>query len=263
MFKYEHMRRFCFYNCFRLFRAILQALVVMLAKAMKRAVYVMSLVFFIMFIFAVAGVLYFGEQASGDLEHWGDLGSALLTIFGLVTLDGWVDLLKKVDSSGVTYSRLFPVVFILIGHFIFFNMFVGLVIMEVERMTKAREEGSLQEREAARKRKKEKKTMKQLIGSQVSKLKKWSDTNVKTDKNFPQIIQQLRMSLSDSDHVVTKDRSSSLTFIQIYLTTLRHQDATLDKLQQIYDEMLEVLSELLELQQEEQREEEEHERDTQ
>ncbi|XP_036452591.1 cation channel sperm-associated protein 3-like [Colossoma macropomum] len=201
----------------------------MLAKAMKRAVYVMSLVFFIMFIFAVAGVLYFGEQASGDLEHWGDLGSALLTIFGLVTLDGWVDLLKKVDSSGVTYSRLFPVVFILIGHFIFFNMFVGLVIMEVERMTKAREEESLQEREAARKRKKEKKTMKQLIGSQVSKLKKWSDTNVKTDKNFPQIIQQLRMSLCDSDHVVTKDKSSSLTFIQLYLTTLRQQDATLDK----------------------------------
>ena len=58
----------------------------MLAKAMKRAVYVMSLVFFIMFIFAVAGVLYFGEQAAGDVEHWGDLGSALLTIFGLVTV---------------------------------------------------------------------------------------------------------------------------------------------------------------------------------
>ncbi|XP_036417208.1 cation channel sperm-associated protein 3-like [Colossoma macropomum] len=127
----------------------------MLAKAMKRAVYVMSLVFF-MFIFAVAGVLYFGEQASGDLEHWGDLGSALLTIFGLVTLDGWVDLLKKVDSSGVTYSRLFLIIFILIGHFIFFNMFVGLVIMEVERMTKAREEESLQERKAAQKRKKQK-----------------------------------------------------------------------------------------------------------
>ncbi|KAL7864488.1 hypothetical protein AOLI_G00159080 [Acnodon oligacanthus] len=49
------------------------ALVVMLAKAMKRALYVMSLVFFIMFIFAVDGVLYFGEQATGDVKHWGDL----------------------------------------------------------------------------------------------------------------------------------------------------------------------------------------------
>ncbi|KAL7825449.1 hypothetical protein AOLI_G00326560 [Acnodon oligacanthus] len=57
-----------------------QALVVMLAKAMKRALYVMSLVFFIMFIFAVAGVLYFGEQATGDVEHWGDLG--LQEIYG-------------------------------------------------------------------------------------------------------------------------------------------------------------------------------------
>ncbi|KAL7824300.1 hypothetical protein SRHO_G00345910 [Serrasalmus rhombeus] len=63
------------------------------------------------------------------------------------------------------------------------------------------------------------------------------------------------MSLSVSDYVVTKDKSSSLTFLQIYLTTLRHQDTTLARLQQIYDEMLEVLSELLELQQEDQREE--------
>ncbi|KAL7880632.1 hypothetical protein SRHO_G00028860 [Serrasalmus rhombeus] len=236
---------------------------VVLAKAIKRAVYVMCLVVFIMYIFAVAGVLYFGEQATGDTEHWGDLGSALLTVFGLITLDSWVDLLRKVDGLGVAYSRLFPIIFILIGHFIFFNMFVGLVIMEVERMTKAREEEALQEREAAKKGAKKKRTMKQLIGSQVSKLKKWSDTNIKTDENFPRIIQQLRMSLSDSDHIVTKDKSSSLTFLQIYLTTLQHQDTTLDRLQQIYDEMLEVLGELLELQQEEQREEEEHEGDAQ
>ncbi|KAL7848762.1 hypothetical protein SRHO_G00203850 [Serrasalmus rhombeus] len=119
---------------------------------------------------------------------------------------------------------------------------------------KDREE-ALREQQAAQKRRKQKRTMKQLIGSQVSKLKKWSNTNVRADENFPQIIQQLRMSLSDSDYVVTKDKSSSLTFSQIYLTTLRHQDTTLDRLQQIYDEMLEVLSELLELQQEDQREE--------
>ncbi|KAL7848768.1 hypothetical protein SRHO_G00203910 [Serrasalmus rhombeus] len=236
------------------FSPTLQALVVMLAKAMKRALYMMCIVFFIMYIFAVAGVLYFGEQATGDVGHWGNLWSALLTVFGLITLDSWVDLLKKVDSLGVAYSRLFPIIFILVGHFVFFNMFVGLVIMEVERMTKDREE-VLREQQAAQKKRKPKRTMKQLIGSQVSKLKKWSDTNVRTDENFPQIIQQLRMSLSDSDYVVTKDKSSSLTFLQIYLTTLRHQDTTLDRLQQIYEEMLEVLSELLELQQEDQREE--------
>ncbi|KAL7875609.1 hypothetical protein AOLI_G00105720 [Acnodon oligacanthus] len=211
------------------FSPSLQALVLMLAKAMKRAVYVMCLVFFIMFIFAVAGVLYFGEQATGDVEHWGDLGSGLLTILGLITLDSWVDLLRKVDGLGVAYSRLFPIFFILIGHFIFFNMFVGLVIMEVE----------------------------------VSKLKKWSDGNIKTDENFPQIIQQLRMSLSDSDHFVTKDKSSSLTFTDLsdHAATPRHNPGKVSivptnftVMQQIYDEMLEVLSELLELEQEEQRE---------
>ncbi|KAL7885611.1 hypothetical protein AOLI_G00059060 [Acnodon oligacanthus] len=176
-------------------------------------------------------------------------------------LDSWVDLLRKVDGLGVAYSRLFPVIFILVGHFIFFNMFIGLVTMEVERMTKAREEESLDEREAAQKRKKPKKTMKQLTWGQISKLKKWFDTNIKTYENFPRIIKQLRMSLSDSEYVITKDKSSSLTFLQIYLTTLRHQDTTLDKLQEICDEMIEVLSELLELQEEEQREENEHERD--
>ncbi|KAL7824299.1 hypothetical protein SRHO_G00345900 [Serrasalmus rhombeus] len=139
------------------FSPTLQALVVMLAKAMKRALYVMCLVFFIMFIFAVAGVLYFGEQATGVVEHWGDLAFALLTIFGLITLDSWVDLLRKVDSLGVAYSRLFPIIFILVGHFVFFNMFVGLVIMEAEPMMKACEEAlQEQEQEAAQKRRKQK-----------------------------------------------------------------------------------------------------------
>ncbi|KAL7848752.1 hypothetical protein SRHO_G00203750 [Serrasalmus rhombeus] len=147
------------------FSPTLQALVVMLAKAMKRALYMMCIVFFIMFIFAVAGVLYFGEKATGDVGHWGNLWSALLTVFGLTTLDSWVDLLKKVDNLGVAYSRLFPIIFILVGHFVFFNMFMGLVIMEVERMMKDREE-VLREQQAAQKRRKQKRTMKQLIGSQ-------------------------------------------------------------------------------------------------
>ncbi|KAL6490933.1 hypothetical protein MHYP_G00012780 [Metynnis hypsauchen] len=80
-----------------------RALVVMLTKAMKRAVHVMCLVFFIMLIFAVVGVLYFGEETTGDTEHWGYLGSTLLTIFGLVKRC-FVCLMKKAVHFKAQYT---------------------------------------------------------------------------------------------------------------------------------------------------------------
>ncbi|XP_031664342.1 cation channel sperm-associated protein 3 isoform X2 [Oncorhynchus kisutch] len=110
----------------------LQALVVALFKTMKSVVYVLGLMFLLMFIFAIIGYYYFGDPNTGDPENWGDLGCALFTLFSLVTVDGWTDLQQNLDDLGMNSSRIFTIVFILIGYFIFFNMFIGVVIMEIQ-----------------------------------------------------------------------------------------------------------------------------------
>ncbi|KAM9500020.1 cation channel sperm-associated protein 3-like isoform 2-T2 [Salvelinus alpinus] len=176
----------------------LQALVVALFKTMKSVVYVLGLMFVLMFIFAIIGYYYFGDPNTGDPENWGDLGNALFTLFSLVTVDGWTDLQQNLDDLGMNYSRIFTIVFILIGYFVFFNMFIGVVIMEIQT------------------------------------------------GNFTKLVEQFNKSLRHTDYTVMEDLSTSMSFIDIYLTTLDHQDTTTNKLQQLYSEAILILSDLLE-----------------
>ncbi|XP_055797550.1 cation channel sperm-associated protein 3-like isoform X1 [Salvelinus fontinalis] len=152
----------------------LQALVVALFKTMKSVVYVLCLMFLLMFIFAIIGYYYFGDPNTGDPDNWGDLGCALFTLFSLVTVDGWTDLQQNLDALGMNSSRIFTIVFILLGYFIFFNMFVGVVIKEIQHETKRFENEVKREREASLIQKKraiiqrQKSEIKTLIQSQAA-----------------------------------------------------------------------------------------------
>ncbi|XP_042165192.1 cation channel sperm-associated protein 3 isoform X2 [Oncorhynchus tshawytscha] len=199
----------------------LQALVVALFKTMKSVVYVLGLMFLLMFIFAIIGYYYFGDPNTGDPENWGDLGCALFTLFSLVTVDGWTDLQQNLDDLGMNSSRIFTIVFILIGYFIFFNMFIGVVIMEIQHATKRFENEVQSEREASLTQKKhaiiqrQKNEIRNLIQSQTG--------------NFTKLVQQFNKSLRHTDYTVMEDLCTSMSFIDIYLTTLDHQDTTVNK----------------------------------
>ncbi|XP_041749355.1 cation channel sperm-associated protein 3 isoform X1 [Coregonus clupeaformis] len=216
----------------------LQALVVALFKTMKSVVYVLGLMFLLMFIFAIIGYYYFGDPNTGDPENWGDLGCALFTLFSLVTVDGWTDLQQNLDDLGMDSSRIFTIVFILIGYFIFFNMFIGVVIMEIQHATKRFENEVQSEREASLVQKKhtiiqrQKHEIRKLIQSQTG--------------NFTKLVEQFNKSLRHTDYTVMEDLCTSMSFIDIYLTTLDHQDNTVDKLQQLLSEAILILSVLLE-----------------
>src|SRR5687768_12647238 len=53
--------------------------------SMGHVILLMSVIFY---IYAVTGFHLFSEH---DEEHWGSLGAALLTLFQMVTLEGWVE----------------------------------------------------------------------------------------------------------------------------------------------------------------------------
>jgi len=74
-------------------------------------------------------------------EHFGNLGTAILTLFGIVTLEGWVDLMHMAGQYH-PYAWIYFLSFILLGTFIVINLFVAVVVSNLEQ--------SFREQEAAR-----------------------------------------------------------------------------------------------------------------
>jgi voltage-gated sodium channel len=85
----------------------------------------MSIIFY---IYAVTGYHLFHER---DPEHWGTLGSALLTLFGIVTLEGWIEVMEAAMEAH-SWSWIYFVSFVLIGTFVMLNLFIAVVINNLE-----------------------------------------------------------------------------------------------------------------------------------
>lgn len=121
----------------------LQLLVNTLLKSIPSISYVIILLGLLFYIYAVTGCFLFSKN---DPIHFGNLHSAMLTLFSVVTLEGWVEILK-INMYGCanygyeSYSWLclsshpqpktaviFFISFILLGSMIFINLFIGVVI---------------------------------------------------------------------------------------------------------------------------------------
>ena len=91
----------------------------------------------LMYIFAIMGYYFFGslEYARTGIStgDWDSLGSGCMSLFVYVTADGWSDLQEKLDEDGYVGSKIFTVAFLLVGHFIFINIFIGVVIRNIEQ----------------------------------------------------------------------------------------------------------------------------------
>ncbi len=121
----------------------LQMLVGALLKSLPSMGYVSVLLTLLFYIYAVAGVFFFGEN---DPIHFGDLQTSMLSLFRVVTLEDWTDIMYInmfgcenygydgnmdlcVNSTGASaLSITFFVTFVLIGTMIFLNLFIGVVM---------------------------------------------------------------------------------------------------------------------------------------
>jgi ion transport protein len=59
--------------------------------------------------------------------RWGTLGDALLTLFTMVTLEGWIDVMEKAMEVHA-WAWIYFVTFIMIGTIIVLNLFIAIVI---------------------------------------------------------------------------------------------------------------------------------------
>lgn len=126
---------------FRILRIItimpeLKGIINALFKSAKSIGYVLILMFIIFYIFAVSGTIFFAETESGQ---WRDLGAALLTLFGVMTFEGWTDIMYETMEIH-PWSWAFFLSFIFLSTFTFLNMIIGIMLDTLNEERKREEQ---------------------------------------------------------------------------------------------------------------------------
>jgi len=133
----------------RLLRALprLQLLVTALLHSVAPMGYVAMFLGLLFYIYGVAAVFLFGGN---DPVHFGTLGSAVLSLFTVVTLEGWAELmytqmygcdrfgydamaaLCTAPEAWPTLAPPFFVSFVLLGTMIVLNLFIGVIMNSMQ-----------------------------------------------------------------------------------------------------------------------------------
>ncbi|XP_069754514.1 cation channel sperm-associated protein 3-like isoform X2 [Narcine bancroftii] len=212
----------------RILRAIslvrgLQVLFDALVRTLKNVAYVLFLLFLLMTMFALIGYNFYGDSKDGDFDNWGSLKSAYFSLFSIVTLDSWSDLQAETGAFGFYSSQFFIMVFILLGFFLFINLFIGVMIINIRETTREFNKGIQAERETTLMEKKQAILHRQQTHiTQIMEKQKTSQF-----ESFNEIIEKFKQTLRHDDFVMLDDLCSSLSFIDIYLSSLDEQDNTL------------------------------------
>lgn len=114
----------------RLISAIpeLRLIVNTLVRSIPSMGHVLLLMGIIFYIYGVAGYHLFHEH---DPVHWRSLGMSLLTLFRVVTLEDWTDVMYVAMEMN-PYSWIYFVSFVVCGTFVIINLFIAVVLNNLE-----------------------------------------------------------------------------------------------------------------------------------
>ncbi|KAF0238645.1 MAG: Ion transport [Prolixibacteraceae bacterium] len=120
----------------------LRLLIGALLKSIPSMGYVVMLISILFYVYAVIGVFVFGAS---DPLHFGDLHHTMVTLFKVLTLEGWIDIMNTHILGAASDGRLqiisfWPFLyfasFILIGAMIIMNLFIGVIMNSMEESQK-------------------------------------------------------------------------------------------------------------------------------
>jgi voltage-gated sodium channel len=116
----------------------LRLLIGALLKSIPSMGYVVLLLFILFYVYAILGIFMFG---GADPTHFGDLHHAMVTLFKVLTLEGWTDIMNihlygnqiTATNEILTIGPFFYFAsFILIGAMIIMNLFIGVIMNSME-----------------------------------------------------------------------------------------------------------------------------------
>ncbi|MBL1432128.1 MAG: ion transporter [Gammaproteobacteria bacterium] len=115
---------------FRLITVIpeLRLIVATLIKSIPSMGNIMLLISVIFYMYAVAGFHFFHEH---DPTHWESLPISLLTLFRVLTLEDWTDVMYTAMEMN-PYSWIYFVTFVIICTFVVINLFIAVVLNNLD-----------------------------------------------------------------------------------------------------------------------------------
>jgi voltage-gated sodium channel len=135
---------------FRLF-TLLPDLRVLVAGMVRSFRPLGSLALLFALVFYVYGMIGWMLFSDIDPAHWRDIGRALLTMFQLVTVEGWYEI-QDAALAFKPWAWVYFVSFVIVSAFVLFNMVIGVVINSMEQardQAKAEAEAALRTERAA------------------------------------------------------------------------------------------------------------------
>ena len=96
--------------------------------------HILILLCIIVYLYALSGHNFLREH---DPEHWGTLGKSILSLFQVVTLDGWSDIMQtalKVEP----FAWVYFVSFVIVTTFIGANLFIAVVVSTMDEAKQER-----------------------------------------------------------------------------------------------------------------------------
>jgi voltage-gated sodium channel len=120
----------------------LRLLIGALLKSIPSMGYVVLLIAILFYVYAVVGVFVFKAT---DPLHFGDLHHTMVTLFKVLTLEGWIDIMNThilgpASEGHLQIVSFWPFLyfasFILIGAMIIMNLFIGVIMNSMDESQK-------------------------------------------------------------------------------------------------------------------------------
>jgi cation channel sperm-associated protein 3 len=220
----------------------LQVIVVALLRTLKAIVNILFLLLLVMYVFAIMGYYFFGVEDTPARARWGQLQSGMLALFVYVTADGWTDIQNGLADSGYTYSWIYSVIFIFIGHFIFTNLFIGVVIQNLDEATEEDKREQLRQRRNLILKKKA-----FFMDRQQRDLEKLLASQKKTEtQDLHEILSDVAATLRHEELTPMSQLLTSPLWIRTYVSSLKHYQKSVQRSQHIHFELANVMGELAE-----------------
>ena len=112
----------------------LRLIVTTLIRSIPSMFNVIALLSIIFYVYAVAGYHLFHEV---DPTHWRNLGIALLSLFRIITLEDWTDIMYAAMEAH-WWAWAYFVSFVVMGTFVVVNLFIAVVLNNLDEAKQER-----------------------------------------------------------------------------------------------------------------------------
>lgn len=112
----------------------LRLILTTLIRSVPSVGHIVILLGILLYVYGYVGHSNFGEH---DPVHWGNVGVAVLSLFQIVTMDDWVTIMHSATEEE-PMAWAFFISFVIISAFIIANLFIAVVIKNLEEVMRDR-----------------------------------------------------------------------------------------------------------------------------